>query len=648
MAVVPDGRAATTGYRVRERFARLDAPRARPRHGPHPPDPRPPGGPGPPGGWRSGLRDGDLAQGPRRTGAPVPPCLAAGARVAVVVEAGPGGGAAPGCPRIGAGGPSGGRDLGRAAADGRQRMTGPEALLGAPGALLVIISGPSGVGKDTIIDALRDRPREPDYHYVVTCTTRGPRPGEVPGVSYQFLTRAQFHDLREAGELLEANEVHGNWYGTPRREVAAALAQGHDVILKIDVQGAMVVKQRVPEALLVFLVPPVAGGAVPAPPLARDRDRRRAGDPAAQRRHRAGAPGRLRPRRGQRDRRGRAHRRRDRGDHRAGEAPQRGPADPRRLRGARCRPRSAWISADASPAPVDGRLVEVAVDAPAGPGPRTYTYLAPPGLGDLEPGEAVLVPFGRGRPPGDRDRGRARARRPRAVACGPIAARVRSDGPLLPALSLAFAAELSDAVPGAARGRDPRDAAARDARAAGADGGGDAGRRGTDGSREPRAVAARARPARRAGREGTRRARSLEPRGPGGPAAAPAGARRRGPGGADLDAAGGGRRPPLRAAPVGHGRGPGGGRRTGGGRARRRDGRWGPARGRRSWSWPATRAVPRRGRAGGAASPSGTARRPSPASSAAASCAPRSASVRAGPSRAAPPRPVARARRAPR
>ena len=67
-------------------------------------------------------------------------------------------------------------------------MTGPEALLGAPGALLVIISGPSGVGKDTIIDALRERPREPDYHYVVTCTTRGPRPGEVPGVSYQFLT----------------------------------------------------------------------------------------------------------------------------------------------------------------------------------------------------------------------------------------------------------------------------------------------------------------------------------------------------------------------------------------------------------------------------------------------------------------------------
>ena len=135
-------------------------------------------------------------------------------------------------------------------------MTEPEPLLGAPGALLVIVSGPSGVGKDTVIDALRARPREPDYHYVVTCTTRGARGYEIPGVSYHFLTSRQFHELRDAGELLEANEVHGNWYGTPRREVAAALAEGHDVILKIDVQGAMVVKQRVPEALLVFLVPP--------------------------------------------------------------------------------------------------------------------------------------------------------------------------------------------------------------------------------------------------------------------------------------------------------------------------------------------------------------------------------------------------------
>jgi guanylate kinase len=135
-------------------------------------------------------------------------------------------------------------------------VTNPEVIEGAPGALLVILSGPSGVGKDTIIDALRARPREPDYHYVVTCTTRGPRPGETPGISYHFMSRAEFKRLRDDGELLEANEVHGNWYGTPRSEVARALADGHDVILKIDVQGAQVVKERVPDALLVFLVPP--------------------------------------------------------------------------------------------------------------------------------------------------------------------------------------------------------------------------------------------------------------------------------------------------------------------------------------------------------------------------------------------------------
>lgn len=135
-------------------------------------------------------------------------------------------------------------------------MSEPDVLLGAPGALLVIISGPSGVGKDTIIEALARRPRQPDYHYVVTCTTRAPRRGEIPGRSYQFLTLERFHALRDAGELLEANEVHGHWYGTPRRDVARALAAGHDVILKIDVQGAQAVKARVPDALLVFIVPP--------------------------------------------------------------------------------------------------------------------------------------------------------------------------------------------------------------------------------------------------------------------------------------------------------------------------------------------------------------------------------------------------------
>ena len=127
---------------------------------------------------------------------------------------------------------------------------------GAPGAMLVIISGPSGVGKDAVIDALRRRNRRPDYHYVVTCTTRARRPGEVDGLSYHFLDVGRFIALRDAGELLEANEVHGNWYGTPRVQVREALLAGSDVILKIDVQGAQEVKENVPEAVLLFIVPP--------------------------------------------------------------------------------------------------------------------------------------------------------------------------------------------------------------------------------------------------------------------------------------------------------------------------------------------------------------------------------------------------------
>lgn len=131
---------------------------------------------------------------------------------------------------------------------------------GAPGAMLVIISGPSGVGKDTIIDELRRRERaagEADKrHYVVTLTTRAPRPGEVDGEDYHFVSRDEFLRIREQRGFLEANEVHGNWYGSPRDQVRAALAVGKDVLLKIDVQGAQVVKEQVSQALLIFVVPP--------------------------------------------------------------------------------------------------------------------------------------------------------------------------------------------------------------------------------------------------------------------------------------------------------------------------------------------------------------------------------------------------------
>ena len=125
-----------------------------------------------------------------------------------------------------------------------------------PNPMLVIISGPSGVGKDTIIEALERRGHLPAYHYVVTCTTRPRRANEIDGVSYRFLSVPEFLAMRDAGELLEANQVHDNWYGTPRAGVRDALARGKHAILKIDVQGAEVVKRNVSAALLIFVLPP--------------------------------------------------------------------------------------------------------------------------------------------------------------------------------------------------------------------------------------------------------------------------------------------------------------------------------------------------------------------------------------------------------
>jgi guanylate kinase len=122
--------------------------------------------------------------------------------------------------------------------------------------MLVIISGPSGVGKDTVITARRERVHDPEYHYVVTCTTRPRRSYEIDGLHYRFLDRETFERLERAGEFLEASFVHENWYGTPRTQVREALAAGRHVILKIDVQGAQVIKEDVADALLIFLVPP--------------------------------------------------------------------------------------------------------------------------------------------------------------------------------------------------------------------------------------------------------------------------------------------------------------------------------------------------------------------------------------------------------
>ena len=206
-------------------------------------------------------------------------------------------------------------------------------ILGAPGAMLVIISGPSGVGKDTIIDEMRRREaeagRDGDRHYVVTMTTRAPRDGEVDGIDYNFVTRQEFLRIRADRGFLEANELYGNWYGSPRQQVRDALFAGKDVILKIDVQGAQIVKEQVTESLLIFIIPPIARDADLAAASARDRNRRRARRAPAERGDRARPAGRLRPRGRQRDRQGRTDRRSHRIDHRGRAGGTRGPAGPR-------------------------------------------------------------------------------------------------------------------------------------------------------------------------------------------------------------------------------------------------------------------------------------------------------------------------------
>jgi len=121
---------------------------------------------------------------------------------------------------------------------------------------VVIISGPSGVGKDAIIEAMQRRTPPHARSYVITVTTRERRPKEINGVHYHFLSLDDYQRLVAIEGLLEASEVHGNWYGTPRDQVQSALSAGVDAILKIDVQGADKIRAKVPHALLVFVVPP--------------------------------------------------------------------------------------------------------------------------------------------------------------------------------------------------------------------------------------------------------------------------------------------------------------------------------------------------------------------------------------------------------
>ncbi|MCA9879950.1 MAG: guanylate kinase, partial [Thermomicrobiales bacterium] len=109
-----------------------------------------------------------------------------------------------------------------------------------------IISGPSGVGKDSVIEQLRSR--LPEAHYAVTATTRTRRPGEMDGVHYHFMSEEEFRSRLAEGEFLESASVYGNLYGVPRSAARAALARGQDVFFKVDVQGAAEIRRIIPTA----------------------------------------------------------------------------------------------------------------------------------------------------------------------------------------------------------------------------------------------------------------------------------------------------------------------------------------------------------------------------------------------------------------
>src|SRR5688572_13445162 len=119
---------------------------------------------------------------------------------------------------------------------------------------LYVIAAPSGAGKTSLLQALMRR--RPSLGFSVSCTTRKPRPGEHDGKDYHFLQRADFERLRDAGEFIEHANVFGNLYGTRRSVVEAALAEGRDLVLEIDWQGATQVRERLPEAIQVFILPP--------------------------------------------------------------------------------------------------------------------------------------------------------------------------------------------------------------------------------------------------------------------------------------------------------------------------------------------------------------------------------------------------------
>ena len=119
---------------------------------------------------------------------------------------------------------------------------------------LFVLSGPSGVGKGTLREhALNNAP---NLKYSISCTTRKPREGETDGIEYRFIERTKFQEYISQGLFLEYAHVHEDYYGTLKRDVMSELESGHDVLLEIDVQGALQVKEKLPEAVLIFVAPP--------------------------------------------------------------------------------------------------------------------------------------------------------------------------------------------------------------------------------------------------------------------------------------------------------------------------------------------------------------------------------------------------------
>lgn len=122
-----------------------------------------------------------------------------------------------------------------------------------PQPLLLVISGPSGVGKDAVIKSLQKR--ELPLHFVVTMTSRAPRPGEQDGIDYFFVSKSKFEEMIEHDEFLEYALVYQDYKGIPKRQIQQAMDSKKDVILRVDVQGAKTLRELCPEAVLIFLVP---------------------------------------------------------------------------------------------------------------------------------------------------------------------------------------------------------------------------------------------------------------------------------------------------------------------------------------------------------------------------------------------------------